>query len=256
MNSKVITIANQKGGVGKTTTAINLSASVAVQGRKVLVIDFDPQGNCSSGLGVDKNNNTIYEALMGKSAVKDCIRQTKIENLFVIPANINLTGASVELAKAEKREYYLKKVIDSVRDEYNYVFIECPPSLGILTLNGFAAADSVLVPLQTEFFAMEGITQLVSTINLVRAKVNPKLQLEGVLLTMLDRRTHLTDEVVKTMIGYFKEKVYRTMIPRNVRIAEAPSFGEPVITHDDSCIGTQAYMELASVLISKESAHG
>ncbi|MBP5707199.1 MAG: ParA family protein, partial [Spirochaetales bacterium] len=217
MNSKVITIANQKGGVGKTTTAINLSASVAVQGRKVLVIDFDPQGNCSSGLGVDKNNNTIYEALMGKSAVKDCIRQTKIENLFVIPANINLTGASVELAKAEKREYYLKKVIDSVRDEYNYVFIDCPPSLGILTLNGFAAADSVLVPLQTEFFAMEGITQLVSTINLVRAKVNPKLKLEGVLLTMLDRRTHLTDEVVKTMIGYFKDKVYRTMIPRNVR---------------------------------------
>ena len=256
MNSKVITIANQKGGVGKTTTAINLSASIAVQGRRVLVIDFDPQGNCSSGLGVDKNNNTIYEALMGKAAVKDCIRQTKIENLFAIPANINLTGASVELAKAEKREYYLKKVIDSVRDEYNYVFIDCPPSLGILTLNGFAAADSVLVPLQTEFFAMEGITQLVSTINLVRAKVNPKLQLEGVLLTMLDRRTHLTDEVAKTMIGYFKDKVYRTMIPRNVRIAEAPSFGEPVITHDDNCIGTHAYMELASELLSKESVNG
>ena len=253
MNSKVITIANQKGGVGKTTTAINLSASLATLGKRVLAVDFDPQGNCSSGLGVDKNANTIYEAMMGKAETKNCIRATKIENLFVLPANINLTGAGVELIKMDNREYFLKKTIDSVRDDYDYIFIDCPPSLGILTLNGFAAADSVLVPLQTEFFAMEGMTQLVNTINRVRKKVNPNLTIEGVVMTMLDRRTNLTDDVVRTVCGYFKEKVYRTMIPRNVRIAEAPSFGEPVITHDETCIGSQAYMELAKEFIAKDT---
>ena len=203
---------------------------------------------------IDKNANTIYEAMMGKAAVKDCIRPSKTEGLFVLPANINLTGAGVELINKEKREYYLKKTIDSIKSEFDYVFIDCPPSLGILTLNGFAAADSVLVPLQTEFFAMEGMTQLVSTINMVRKKVNPHLQIEGVVMTMLDRRTNLTDDVVRTVCGYFKEKVYRTMIPRNVRIAEAPSFGVPVIAHDETCIGSQAYMDLAREFISKDDS--
>lgn len=245
MQSKVITIANQKGGVGKTTTAINLSASIALKGKKVLVVDFDPQGNCSSGFGINKDSNTIYDAIMELTSVEKTIRKTNLENCYVIPSNIDLTGAGVELIEKKGREFFLKKIIDKIRDKFDYIFIDCPPSLGILTLNGLVASDSVLIPLQTEFFALEGLTQLVNTINLVKKNLNEKLQIEGVLLTMLDKRTHLTDDVAKNVIGHFGNKVYRTMIPRNVRIAESPSFGLPVILHDKSCVGAKAYDELA-----------
>jgi len=249
MGGKIITIANQKGGVGKTTTAINLSAGVAMLGKKVLVVDFDPQGNLSSGFGIKKDSNTIYEVIMNKISIKDAIVKTNIENCSLIPANINLTGAGVELVNNEKREYYLQKVLETERNNFDFIFIDCPPSLGILTLNGLVAADTVLIPLQTEFFALEGLTQLINTINLVKKSLNTNLQIEGVLLTMLDKRTHLTDDVAKNVIGHFGNKVYRTMIPRNVRIAEAPSFGQPVFVHDKNCLGARAYEELAKEFV-------
>lgn len=246
---KIVTIANQKGGVGKTTTAVNLSSGVALQGKKVLVVDFDPQGNCSSGLGVKKDENTVYEALMDKISVEKAIVKTEIENCFVIPANINLTGAGVELVDRDEREFFLKKLLLKVKNDYDFIFIDCPPSLGILTLNGLVACDTVLIPLQTEFFALEGLSQLVNTINLVKRNLNPNLRIEGVLLTMLDKRTHLTDDVAKNVIGHFGNKVYKTMIPRNIRIAESPSFGIPVLLHDKNCIGSKAYEQLAREFI-------
>lgn len=246
----IITIVNQKGGVGKTTTAINLSVSVAALGKKILVIDFDPQGNCSSGLGVNKEGNTIYEALMKRVNIKETICETEIDNYYVIPANINLTGASVELVSEERGNFFLKDILKEIKDDYDYIFIDCPPSLGILTLNGLVAGNSVLIPIQTEFFALEGLTQLINTINLVKKNLNPALEIQGVLLTMLDKRTHLTDDVTKNVISYFGDKVYRTMIPRNVRIAEAPSFGVPVMLHDKNCVGSKAYKELAKEFIN------
>jgi chromosome partitioning protein len=249
MNAKIITIANQKGGVGKTTTAINLSSGIAMLGKKVLVVDFDPQGNCASGFGVKKDANTIYEVIMNKVPINNAIVKTGIENCFIIPANINLTGAGVELVENENREFFLKNALEKVRNEFDFIFIDCPPSLGVLTLNGLVAADTVLIPLQTEFFALEGLTQLVNTINLVKKNLNPKLSIEGVLLTMLDKRTHLTDDVAKNVIGHFGNKVYKTMIPRNVRIAEAPSFGQPVSLHDKTCLGARAYEELAKEFV-------
>jgi chromosome partitioning protein len=250
MSGKIITIANQKGGVGKTTTAINLSAGVALLGKKVLVIDFDPQGNCGSGFGIKKDNNTIYEVIMDKISIKDAIVKTKVDNCFLVPSNINLTGAGVELVDREEREFFLKRILEKEKPNYDFIFIDCPPSLGVLTLNGLVAADAVLIPLQTEFFALEGLSQLINTINLVKKNLNPGLQIEGVLLTMLDKRTHLTDDVAKNVIGHFGNKVYRTMIPRNVRIAEAPSFGCPVFLHDSDCIGSKAYSELAKEFIN------
>ncbi|HNZ26268.1 MAG TPA: AAA family ATPase [Spirochaetota bacterium] len=247
---KIIAIANQKGGVGKTTTAINLSCSVALQGKKVAVVDFDPQGNCSSGFGIKKDSNTIYEAIMGLVDIEKTLVKTKIDNCYVIPSNIDLTGAGVELIEREAREFYLKNALEKIRPVFDYIFVDCPPSLGILTLNGLTAADTVLIPLQTEFFALEGLTQLINTINLVKKNLNPKLQIEGVLLTMLDKRTHLTDDVAKNVIGHFGKKVYKTMIPRNVRIAESPSFGVPVYLHDKNCLGAKAYEELALEFIN------
>ncbi len=247
---KIVTIANQKGGVGKTTTAINLSSGVALLGKKVLVVDFDPQGNCSSGFGVKKDSNTIYEALMGKIPISDVIFETKVKNCSIITANINLTGAGVELVDKDEREFYLKKLLSHVKDNFDYIFIDCPPSLGILTLNGLVACDTVLIPLQTEFFALEGLSQLINTINLVKKDLNPSLTIEGVLLTMLDKRTHLTDDVAKNVIGHFGNKVYRTMIPRNIRIAESPSFGIPVFLHDKNCLGSRAYEELSREFIN------
>lgn len=245
MGNNVITIANQKGGVGKTTTSINLSVCVAMLGKRVLIIDFDPQGNCSSGLGVAKDKNTVYDALLSNKSHGECIYKTNIENCFVMPANIDLTGATIELVNLENGNFYLKKLTDKLRNEYDYIFIDCPPSLGVLTLNGLTAADSVLIPIQTEFFALEGLTQLINTINIVKKDLNPNLAIEGVVLTMLDKRTHLTDDVTKNVVGYFGKKVYRTMIPRNVRIAEAPSFGLPVVVHDKGCVGAKAYEQLA-----------
>lgn len=252
MTNKVITIANQKGGVGKTTTSINLSVCLALEGKKILIIDFDPQGNCSSGLGISKDGNTIYELLLGRRDIDQCIFHSKIENCDVIPANINLSGATVELANVENCNFYLKKITDVLKERYDYIFIDCPPSLGVLTLNGLTASDSVLIPIQTEFFALEGLTQLINTINIVKKDLNPKLQIEGVVLTMLDKRTHLTDDVTKNVIGYFGKKVYRTMIPRNIRIAEAPSFGLPVIEHDPNSTGAKAYKQLAKEFIDGE----
>lgn len=242
---KVITVANQKGGVGKTTTSINLSVSLALLEKKILIIDFDPQGNCSSGLGVPKDEKTIYEAIMGTAEIEECIVSTQIENCFVIPGNINLSGATVELVNLKDGNFYLKKAIDKIREDFDYIFIDCPPSLGVLTLNGLTAADSVMIPIQTEFFALEGLTQLINTINIVKKELNPNLSIEGVILTMLDKRTHLTDDVTKNVIGHFGKKVYKTMIPRNIRIAEAPSFGIPVIIHDKNCVGAKAYEQLA-----------
>ncbi len=248
---RIIVIANQKGGVGKTTTTINLGTGLSLYNKKVLLVDFDPQGNCSSGVGIDTKNSilTIYNVILG-SDINKAIIKTKIDNCYIIPANINLTGATVELIDNSNREYYLKNVLEKVRNNFDYIFIDCPPSLGILTVNGLVAADSILIPIQTEFFALEGLTQLIHTINLVKKNYNPKLHIEGVLLTMLDKRTHLTDDVAKNVIGYFGKKVYNTMIPRNVRLAEAPSYGIPIFLHDEECIGSKAYKELAMEFIN------
>lgn len=247
---KIIAIANQKGGVGKTTTSINLSVSLAMRNKKILIVDFDPQGNCSSGLGIEKDKNTIYEALIGTVDIRECIVPSKVENCFVVPGHINLSGATVELVRIEDGAFYLKKQLAKVKDEYDYIFIDTPPSLGILTLNALVAADSVLIPIQTEFFAMEGLTQLIGTISQVRQGLNPQLNIEGVILTMLDKRTLLTDDVVKNVIAHFGDKVYRTMIPRNVRLAEAPSYGVPVIMHEKTCVGAKAYEQLAEEFLN------
>lgn len=250
---KIIAIANQKGGVGKTTTSINLSVSLALRNKKILIVDFDPQGNCSSGLGIEKDKNTIYEVLIGTLDIHKCIMPTKIENCSVIPGHINLSGATVELVRIEDGAFYLKKQLTKIKDEFDYIFIDTPPSLGILTLNALVASDSVLIPIQTEFFAMEGLTQLIGTISQVRQGLNPQLNIEGVILTMLDKRTLLTDDVVKSVIAHFGDKVYKTMIPRNIRLAEAPSYGVPVILHEKTCVGAKAYEQLAEEFLNGKS---
>ena len=239
---KIISIANQKGGVGKTTTAINLSTILAKKGKKVLMIDADPQGNATSGVGVDKDVETsVYDLLVNDIEAKDAIQKTEIRNLSICPSNINLAGAEVELVSMMSREYRLKEKLDTIKDDYDYILIDCPPSLGLITLNSFTASDSVLIPVQCEYYALEGLGQLLNTINLVKKHLNKSLQVEGALLTMFDIRTNLSNQVVKEVKGYFGERVYKTVIPRNVRLSEAPSYGMPISVYDPKSKGAKSY---------------
>jgi len=250
--AKIIAVANQKGGVGKTTTSVNLAACLAAKKKKVLLVDCDPQGNASSGFGVDKatlQGKTIYQVLIDNVPVADVIQKTEFK-VDILPANIDLAGAEVELVAAISRETRLKKALDVVRDNYDYIIIDCPPSLGLLTLNSLTAADSVLVPIQCEFYALEGVAQLMRTIELVRSNLNANLKLEGVVMTMYDSRTKLAEQVVAEVRNSFDTVVYKTMIPRNVRLSEAPSFGQPIIYYDKKSKGSEVYMKLAKEVIA------
>lgn len=251
---KIIAITNQKGGVGKTTTAINLSACLAEKKKKVLTIDIDPQGNTSSGLGIDKNNieNTIYELLIGKVDVKECIYSSPMRKLNVIPSNINLSGAEIELINMKKKEYLLKERIEKIKGKYDYIIIDCPPSLSLLTINALTAADSVIVPIQSEYYALEGLSQLIHTIDLIKDRLNPDLYIQGVLFTMYDSRTNLSVQVVENVKENLDVHIYNTIIPRNVRLAEAPSYSQPIILYDPRSSGAYAYRKLAIEVIKEK----
>ncbi len=251
---RIIAIANQKGGVGKTTTAINLSACLAEKGKKVLTIDVDPQGNTSSGLGLNKNQveNTIYELMIGECTLEECLQKDVLENLSVLPANVNLAGAEIELIGIEEKEFILKNNINRIRDEYDFIIIDCPPSLNTLTVNAMTTADTVLVPIQCEYYALEGLSQLIHTINLVRERLNPNLEIEGVVFTMYDARTNLSLQVVENVKDNLKQNIYKSIIPRNVRLAEAPSHGKPINLYDTRSAGAEAYRDLAEEVIERE----
>ena len=252
---KAIAIFNQKGGVGKTTTNINLAACLALKNKRILVLDIDPQGNTTSGMGIEKKGleKTSYEVLINeKMDPKEAIMNTGIENLDIIPASVALAGAEIELVQLEGREKRLKKALDKIRDEYDYIFIDCPPSLGLLTINSLTAVDSVLIPIQCEFYALEGVSQLMSTIDLVKKSMNKRLEIQGVILSMFDGRTNLSIQVVEEVKKYFKEKVYTTVIPRNVRLAEAPSYGLPITVYDPKSKGAEAYLDFADEFLDLE----
>ena len=243
---KVISVANQKGGVGKTTTTVNLGTIIAKKGKKVLLIDADPQGNASSGLGVEKEvEYSTYDILVNDTKLEDAIQDTIIKNLKVCPANMNLAGAEVELVSMMSREQRLKEKLDEIKDQFDYIFIDCPPSLGLITLNSFTASDSVLIPVQCEYFALEGLGQLLNTVNLVQKHLNKNIRIEGALLTMYDIRTNLSNQVVKEVKKYFENKVYKTVIPRNVRLSEAPSYGMPITEYYPRSKGAKSYTKFA-----------
>ncbi|MFT8351466.1 ParA family protein [Clostridium saccharoperbutylacetonicum] len=252
---KKICVFNQKGGVGKTTTNINLCAYLAMEGYKVLTIDIDPQGNTTSGLGLDKNNLdlSIYDVLISDTKMKESIvRSDLVENLCISPSTVELAGAEVELINRSDRENIIKNKLKEIEDEYDFVFIDCPPSLGVLTINALACADSVLIPIQCEFYALEGVSQLVNTIQLVKKSLNKNLEIEGVVMTMFDYRTNLSNEVLKEVQKYFKDKLYNITIPRNVRLAEAPSFGLPIMLYDEKCKGAEAYIKLTKEFLKRQ----
>jgi len=245
--AKVIAVCNQKGGTGKTTTAINLASALAVLGKKILIVDMDPQGNATSGVGINKNEikESLYDVLIHRISIEQGLVKTGFDNLSIVPCNINLTGAEIELVGVLSRETRLKKSLDSIKAQYDFIFIDSPPSLSLLTLNALVAADSILIPIQCEFYALEGVSQLLKTISLVKDGLNPDLHIEGVLMTMADFRTNLTNEVINEIKNYFQEKVYNSIIPRNVRLSEAPSFGKPINFYDNTSVGALKYKELA-----------
>ena len=250
--AKIIAVTNQKGGVGKTTTAINLSACLAAEGKRVLLVDLDPQGNATSGVGQANNeSNTVYDVLIGDAEAKDAILDTGYGSLSLMPTAIELAGAEIELVGMDNRELLLKAALNSVRKEYDYILIDCPPSLSLLTINALSAADSVLIPIQCEYYALEGLGALMNTVKLMRRKLNPQLAIEGILLTMFDSRTNLCAQVVHEVRAHFPKEVFETMIPRNVRLSEAPSYGQPIHIYDARCIGAKAYGELAKEMIER-----
>lgn len=252
---KIIAIANQKGGVGKTTTAINLSSCLAEKGQKVLSVDMDPQGNMTSGLGVDKEEleNTIYDLIIGESTIEDVLIKNAMNNLDIIPTSIDLSGAEIELLDISEKEYIVRNAIMKIKEDYDYIIIDCPPSLSILTINAMTTADSVLVPIQCEYYALEGLSQLIHTVELVRDRLNPELTIEGVVFTMYDARTNLSLQVVENVKDNLEQNIYKTIIPRNIRLAEAPSYGMPINKYDPKSVGSDSYMRLADEVISRKN---